>query len=185
MKELKNIRDIKNIRELETEYDLQKALLLDRKLRLMTKEDETLKPVRRKLRRLIKEYEDTHWTEDVGITEAQIAAAENAEMIVENERQFLKQRRELILRKLKSLDMNQQELGQLLDHSKTYISELMNGVSQFSLKDLLIIHYVLKIDLNNLIPPFLQNETKEKIEHSIRKLNKPKLYLRKNGLFIK
>ncbi len=175
MKELKNIREINSIEKLDTEYDLQKALLLDRKLRLMIKEDESLKPVRKRLRKLIKDYEDKHWSDSTKITDRQFLDAEKAESDVNNEQEFIRQRKDIILKKLKSFDMNQQELGQLLGHGKTYISELMNGVSKFSLKDLLIIHHVLKIDLEKLIPPFLQNETKENIKQSILKLNKPKL----------
>lgn len=184
MKELKNIRDIKRIKNLEDEYDLQKALLLDRKLRLMIKEDKTLTSVRKYLRKLIKDYEDAHWSNNKEITDQQILESERAESVIENERQFIKQRKELILQKLKSLDMNQQDLGKLLSHSKTYTSELMNGISTFSLKDLLIIHHVLNIELNKLIPPFLQNETKEKVKKSILKLNKPKLQIRKKDLFV-
>jgi transcriptional regulator with XRE-family HTH domain len=183
MKEIKDIRDIKNIERLENEYDLQKALLLDRKLRLLIKEDESLKPVRQKLRKLIKDYEDKYWSDSEKITDSQFLAAEEAESEVEKEREFIKQRKEIIFQKLKNLDMNQQELGQLLGHGKTYISELMNGVSKFSLKDLLIIHHVLDIDLEKLIPPFLQNETKENLKESILKLNKPKLKSRKRIFF--
>jgi len=59
------------------------------------------------------------------------------------------------------------------------MSELMNGVSQFTLKDLVIIHRILGINLNTLIPTYLQTETRDKIKESINKLNKPKLRLRK------
>ena len=179
MKEIKDIREINSIEKLENEYDLQKALLLDRKLRLLIKEDESLKPVRTRLRKLIKDYEDMHWSDSEKITDRQFLEAEKAEEEVNNEREFIKKRKEIILMKLKALEMNQQELGQLLGHGKTYISELMNGVSKFSLKDLLIIHHVLKIELDVLIPPFLQDETKETVKQSIIKLNKPKLQNRK------
>ena len=58
MKELENIRDIEQIEKLENEYDFQKALLLDKKLRLMVKEQPELRPLRKKLRRLMTEYEE-------------------------------------------------------------------------------------------------------------------------------
>jgi hypothetical protein len=64
------------------------------------------------------------------------------------------------------------------------MSELINGVSQFSMKDLVIIHRVLRIDLSKLIPTYLQNETKERLKMSIAQLNKPKLKLRKKDLII-
>lgn len=38
MKDLVDIREIENIQQLDNEYDLQKALLVDRKLRLLIKE---------------------------------------------------------------------------------------------------------------------------------------------------
>ncbi len=34
-------------------------------------------------------------------------------------------------------------VGLILGHSKTYMSELINGVSQFTLNDLAIIHRIL------------------------------------------
>ncbi len=55
----------------------------------------------------------------------------------------------------------------------------MNGVSQFTMKDLVIIHRVLGLRLEALIPTYLQPETREKVGESIKKLNKPKLRLRK------
>lgn len=75
--------------------------------------------------------------------------------------------------------MTQQDLGIILEHPKSYMSELMNGVSQFTLKDLVIIHRITGINLNILIPTYLQSETRDKIRESINKLNKPKLRLRK------
>ncbi len=78
--------------------------------------------------------------------------------------------------------MTQQDLGVILNHPKSYMSELINGVSQFTLKDLVIIHRILKINLDILIPTFLQSETRDKLKESIAKLNKPKLKLRKTEL---
>jgi hypothetical protein len=78
--------------------------------------------------------------------------------------------------------MTQQDLGIILEHPKSYMSELMNGVSQFTLKDLVIIHRILGINLNTLIPTYLQTETRDKVKESINKLNKPKLRLRKKEL---
>jgi len=78
--------------------------------------------------------------------------------------------------------MTQQDLGVILEHPKSYMSELINGVSQFTLKDLVIIHRILGINLNTLIPTYLQSETRDKVQQSIAKLNKPKLGLRKKEL---
>ena len=177
MKELVNIREIENIRQLDNEYDLQKALLLDRKLRLMVKEDVSLKPIHDRLFRLIQDYEEKNWRKSEDISETQFDEAEIAEQIVEIEQKFIAQRREVIRKKLKNYDMTQTDLGVLLGHKKSYMSELMNGVSQFSMKDLVIIHRVLRIDLAKLIPTYLQHTTREQVKRSIAQLNKPKLNL--------
>jgi plasmid maintenance system antidote protein VapI len=75
--------------------------------------------------------------------------------------------------------MTQQELGVLLGHPKSYMSELIKGVSQFTMKDLVIIHRIFDISLNTLIPTYLQSETSERVKESIKKLNNPKLRLKK------
>ncbi|MFA6403375.1 MAG: helix-turn-helix transcriptional regulator [Salinivirgaceae bacterium] len=184
MKDLINIRDIENIQKLDNEYDLQKALLLDRKLRLLVKEDSSLKAIHDKLFKLIQDYESENWSNSESITDEQFLESEIAESLIEVERQFVQQRKETIRKRLKAYDMTQQDLGTLLGHKKSYVSELINGVSQFSLKDLVIIHRVLRIDLSKLIPTYLQNDTREKVKNSIIKMNKPKLKLRKTDLVI-
>ncbi|MDZ7777005.1 MAG: hypothetical protein U5L09_16020 [Bacteroidales bacterium] len=42
---------------------MEKASLLERKLRLMIDENPDLKPIRKRLRDLIKEYEDREWSD--------------------------------------------------------------------------------------------------------------------------
>jgi len=184
MKDIVDIREIENIQQLDNEYDLQKALLLDRKLRLMVKENAGLKPIHDKLFQLIKDYEERNWSDSENISEKQFDEAETAEQLVEIERKFIAQKKETIRKKLKSYDMNQTDLATLLGHKKSYMSELINGVSQFSMKDLVIIHRVLRIDLTKLIPTYLQNETKERVKKSISQLNKPKLRLSKQDLIM-
>ncbi len=90
--------------------------------------------------------------------------------------------KEAIRKKLEEFDMTQQDLGIILDHPKSYMSELMNGVSQFTLKDLIIIHRILSVNLNFLITTYLQSETRGRVNKSIQKLNKEKLGLRKSQL---
>ena len=182
MKELENIRDIEQIEKLENEYDFQKALLLDKKMRLMVKEQPELRPLRKKLRRLMTEYEERVWSDPEQVTDKQLEDSDKAENIVETERKFIKKRRDAIRKKLKEYDMTQQDLGDLLGHSKSYISELMNGVSQFSMRDLVIIHRIFGIGLKTLIPTYLQSDTQYRIEETIARLNKPKLKLKKNDL---
>ncbi len=88
-------------------------------------------------------------------------------ILVEVERKFILQRKESIRKRLKSYDMTQQDLGVLLGHKKAYMSELINGVSELSLKDIIIIHRILKIGFSKLIPTYLQNQTREKTNQSI------------------
>jgi transcriptional regulator with XRE-family HTH domain len=104
-----------------------------------------------------------------------------AELLAEKERQFIQKRKELIRKKLKSLNLSQQDLGGVLGHrSKSYMSELVNGVSPFSLKDLIVLNRLLKIDLTDLVPTFLPQSDRAKIRTSIQKLDNPKLKLSKD-----
>lgn len=182
MKDIIDIREIEKIEGLENEYDLEKATLLERKLRLMIDENPDLKPLRKKLRDLIKEYEDREWSDFDKIKDSLIKESDEAEDIVNYEQKFVNKRKDAIRKKLKEYDMTQQDLGLILGHPKSYMSELINGVSQFTLKDLVIIHRVLEISLKTLIPTYLQAETRDKVRESIKKLNKPKLGLRKSEL---
>ncbi len=184
MKDLTDIREIENIQQLDNEYDLQKALLLHRKLRLITVENPNLIPIRERLFILIHDYESKHWSNSEKITDKQFEESEIAALLVESERRFIQKRKVTIKKWLKLYDMNQQELGILLGHRKSYMSELINGVSQFSLKDLVIIHRVLRIQLSELIPTYLQNETRKRVKESIHRLNKPKLKLNKEDLMM-
>lgn len=176
-----DINEFANIERLENEYDLHSASLLERKLRLLLEENPDLKLIRKKLRDLIKDYEDKHCSDLDKITDAQIENADKVEEIIDYEQRFIQKRKDSIRKKLKEFDMTQQDLGILLGHPKSYMSELINGVSQFTLKDLIIIHSVLGISLNTLITTTLQSETRDKLAESIRKLNNPKLKLRKTA----
>ena len=182
MKDIFDIKEVANLVRLENEYDLEKASLLERKLRLMIDDNTDLKPIRKKLRDLIKEYEDREWSDFDTITDSKVENSDKAEEIVNYEQKFIDKRKNAIRKKLKKYDMTQQDLGVILGHPKSYMSELINGVSQFTLKDLVIIHRILRINLDILIPTFLQSETRDKLKDSIEKLNNPKLKLRKTEL---
>jgi len=182
MKEIINIKEIERIERLENEYDLQKASLFERKLRLLVKENKELKPLRTKLRGLIKEYESREWADFEKITDKKLEESDKAEAIINYEQKFINKRKEIIRTKLMELDITQQDLGVLLNHPKSYMSELINGVSQFTMKDLVIIHRILGINLKTLIPTYLQSETRDKIQKSIKILKKPKLKLRETEL---
>jgi len=182
MKDIMDIKEVEFIKRLESEYDLQKASLLERKLRLMIDENPDLKPIRKKLRDLIKDYEDKEWSDLDNVTNSKVEESDNAESIVNYEQQFINKRKESIRKKLKKFEMTQQELGVLLGHPKSYMSELINGVSQFTMKDLVIIHRIFGISLNTLIPTYLQSETSDRVKESIKNLNNPKLRLEKKEL---
>jgi len=179
MKDMMNINEVLSIERLENEYDLQKASLLERKLRLMMDENPELISIRKKIRNLISDYEVREWSDYQKISDAKMDESDKAETIVNFEQKFIEKRKEGIRKKLKEFDMTQQDLGILLGHPKSYMSELLNGVSQFTMKDLVIIHRIFDIGLKTLIPTYLQSETREQVRNSIAKLNKPKLRLKK------
>lgn len=83
MKDIINIKEIMNTKRLENEYDLHKASLLERKLRLRIEENPDLKPIRKRLRDLIKDYEDRHWSDFENITDSQIEKLDKAEGIID------------------------------------------------------------------------------------------------------
>jgi len=171
--------------KIQNELEFERALIADRKLRVLSKENPKLKLVRKKLRDLIEQYENKNWSAKTIISDKKLRESDIAELIAEKERIFIKRRKELIRKKIKALNLTQQEFGEILGHrSKSYISELMNGVSPFSLKDLIVISRLLKIDLNDLVPTFLSQSDRVKIKTTIEKLNNPKLKLSKDDLTI-
>lgn len=153
-------------------------MIADRRLRVLSKEDSKYKVLRKKLRDLIEDYENKNWSTNSTITDEKIQDSDLAELIAEKERQFIQNKKELIRKKLKNLNLTQQNLGSVLGHkSKSYMSELMNGMSPFSLKDLIVINRLLKIELSNLAPTFLPQSDQVRIRISIDKLDNPKLKL--------
>jgi transcriptional regulator with XRE-family HTH domain len=176
------IDTISKIDCLTNEYELQKAGLLERQLRLMEKDSPSYKKIRNHVRKLIVEYENRTWADTEKITERQLEESDLAEARIYMEITFYNKRKEIIRKKLKELDMTQQDLGTLLNHSKSYISELINGLSPFSMKDLLIIHKILEIDLKFLIPSWVPLDVKEKVLENIELSNNLKLKRRKVNL---
>ncbi|RRJ87141.1 helix-turn-helix domain-containing protein [Flavobacterium macacae] len=164
------------------ELEFEKALILERKLRLLSVDNPEYKEARLKLRQIIKEYEKSNWSSESEITDEKIKESDNAEFIAEQERIFILKRKEIIKEKLTDLGLNQQDLGSILGHNKTYISELMNGINPFTLKDLIIIHRLFKIKLEKLIPTTIPQKERGRIKMSILKINKPKLKLDKRDI---
>lgn len=168
---------------ISNELDFERAMIADRNLRLLSKESVHFKNLRKKLRDLIEEYESKTWSDINSVTDEKIAESDKYEIIAEQERLFLNNRKQRIKEKLKQFDLTQENLGQILGHkSKTHMSELMNGIKPFTLKDLILINRLLEIDLNELIPIFLSKEDHINFESAVTRLNKPKLKLEKEDL---
>ena len=139
--------------KLQNELEYERALVADRKLRILCKENRKLIPIRKELRDIIERYENRYWSEESEISATRIKESDLAELIAEKERIFIQRRKGLIKSRLKQYGLNQQHLMILLGHrSKTHMSELMNGLSPFTLNDLIIINRLFKIDLSDLIP---------------------------------
>lgn len=167
--------------KIQNELDFERALIADRRLRLLSKENPEYLPVREKLRGLIEAWENMHWSGASEISDEKIKESDLAGSIAESERQFIEKRKNLIRAQLKSLNLSQQALGTLLGHkNKSYISELMNGITPFSIKDLIVINRLLKIDLTDLIPVFLSQNEQLRIKTSLEKLENTKLKLSKS-----
>lgn len=180
-----DIQKVIDLNEIQNELDFERALIADRKLRLLSKEDPKFKSVRKNLRDLIEKYENKNWSSKSRINTNKLRESDIAEIIAEEERLFIENRKKLIQIKLKKLNLNQQEFGMVLGHkNKSYISELMNGIKPFSLKDIIVINKFLKIDLTDLVPTFLPQSEQLKIKASIEKLNNPKIKLNKTDFVL-
>ena len=165
------------------ELDYDRALIADRRLRLLAKENIHFKKLRSKLRDIIEEYENSEWSDVEHIDENKIEESEKSEQVAELERLFIENRKQKIKTKIKELDLTQENLGLILGHrSKTHMSELMNGIKPFTLKDLIIINRLLKIEINFLIPKFLSQEDQTRVKQAVIKLDKPKIKLSSNDL---
>ena len=172
-----NISTLENIQCLESELEYEKALAVFKKLRWMLKDDPTLKPKRQHLKELILHYEKDNWNSDDNISDQQLAESDVAVKVIEKEEEFIYQRKEIIKKRLKKLGLNQQELGKILGHRKNYTSELINGVRPFSKTDLVIIHRLLNIKLDKLMPTFIESEMISNINKVLEELNIEKLNL--------
>lgn len=180
--------DIEKIVEkgiITNELDYERALISDRKLRLLAKEDIHFKNLRSKLRDIIEKYENSEWSNIDKIDDNKLLESDKAERIAELERLFLENRKQAIRKKLKEFELTQENLALILGHkSKTHMSELMNGIKPFTLKDLIIINRLLKIEIAVLIPVFLSKEDQIKVKEAVKKLDKPKIKLTSNDLVL-
>jgi transcriptional regulator with XRE-family HTH domain len=164
-----------------SEIDHERAMMYHRQLRLMVKEHPELAAKRTALRTLIKAYDEQNWVNE-DVSNELIIESDAAEALIENERLFFTRRKELIKQKLKELSLTQKELGTILGHSsKSYMSELMNGVCAFSMHDLILIRALLKIGFDDLIPTAPLALEKEKVVAAVHKI-KPDLKVNEETL---
>ncbi|MEJ5055097.1 helix-turn-helix transcriptional regulator [Sphingobacterium sp. MYb382] len=154
---------------ISNKLDYERALIADRSLRLLAKEDVHFKKMRAELRDLIAAFEKQNWANSDEIDVSKVVESDQAEKIAELERLFIQKRKEAILDKLKDLKLTQEDLAKLLGHrSKTHMSELINGIKPFALKDLVVIHRLLQINIDTLIPAFLSLDDEQKIKAAAR-----------------
>ena len=161
------------------ELELERAFILENKLRLLAKNQPEYTESRKKVRQIIKEYEQNNWSKDAIIDEKKLKESDLAEIIAQEERIFLLARKNLIKKKITEFGYNQQDLGILLGHTKSYISELMNGISAFQMKDLIIIHKLFHIPLKKLIPVILPQAERNRITISLHEIKPNKKNKRK------
>ncbi|HCS20081.1 MAG TPA: transcriptional regulator [Bacteroidetes bacterium] len=168
------IENILKIAEIENELELEQANSMFNRLRLLLKDDPSLGPLRSHLAELIEKYEATNWENEENVDKAQLLESENAEKIVRNHDQFIQRRKEIIRAKLNAKDLIQNDLADILGHRKNYMSELINGLRPFSQEDIIIIHRLLGIKLDDLIIPVVKKPTANRIRSVIQKLNNPR-----------
>ena len=172
-----SIDNVLRISSINYEFELEQANSLFNKLKLMVKDDPSLKPLRIHLADLIEKYENEHWTDENDITDIQIQESDLAERLTNYRNTLIDQRKGRIKRKLKKLDLNQNDLAKILGHRKNYMSELINGVRPFSQEDIIIIHRVLGIKLDHLIIPVIKEKVATRLRSVIKALDKPELNL--------
>ena len=165
------------------ELDYDRALIADRKLRLLSKESLHFKTLRSKLRSIIEKYESAEWSDVDKIDDNKLIESDKSEYIAEQERLFIEKRKQAIRQKIKEADLTQENLATILGHkSKTHMSELMNGIKPFTLRDLIIINRLFNIEIDLLIPRFLSNKDQAEVKKALEKLDKPTVKLSSDNL---
>lgn len=166
-----NIKRILEAGRIETELECEQVTLAKRYLTLQEENLPDLGTTIQALSNLIIEFEDKCWSDRSLITDAQVEESDAAVIQAEREFVFIKQRRNLILAKLQELSLKQKDLALLLNHSKSYTSELLNGIRPFSTNDLKLIHLLFEIPLTDLIITIPSVETLSRLETAITKIS--------------
>ena len=109
-----SVQNIEKISSLNSELEVEKATNLFLKLRVLAKENESYKVLRKHLSKLIKDYEDKNWSISENITNEQIKESDLAEQIVQAESNFYSKRKEIIREKLKESGLTNFYLRNLL-----------------------------------------------------------------------
>lgn len=170
MKNTFDIDQVINAGKIADALVYEQALLADRKLRLMAKNNPAFRTKRKALRDLIEAYEKVVWN-DFDVSLDTISQSDKAAKIAEMERQFFENRKKRIRSKLKEFELNQAQLGLILGHkSKTHMSELMNGIKPFTLKDIILIHRLFGIEIKDLAPTILPETEVQRINACLQEL---------------
>ncbi|MEO6282522.1 MAG: helix-turn-helix transcriptional regulator [Dyadobacter sp.] len=164
-----DVREIIRKGALKSELEMERAVWAERSLRLISKDQPELDSLRKEVRNLIIQYESVHWSDVELVTDQQVRESESAEKRVKKEFKFFQKRKELILKKLKKYKLNQNDLGEILAHGKSYISELLNGTRSFSMNDLVIIHRLFDISLEDLICIEISADVEKRIKATLEK----------------
>lgn len=172
-----SIQNLLNISTLESELELEKATSLFLQFRVFEKKDESYKPLRNHLRKLIKAYEDKQWASEASITDDQIRESDLAEALVQAENEFIHRRKKLIRNKLKETGLNQTDLAKILGHRKGYTSELINGLRPISKEDMVVMNRLLKIKFEDLIPAFIKKERASHIKNTLESIKNNRIKL--------
>lgn len=169
-----DIRSMIRKGELTSEIELERASRAARFLRLQSKSQPELESLEEELGLLIRKYESIHWSGKESIPDSQIIESDLAEAQADAEFRFFISRRELILSKLKTKGLKQNDLAGILAHNKSYTSELLNGIRAFSTKDLIVIHKLLDIKLEDLFFTQIPREVEERIKSTLGKISDSK-----------
>ncbi|MBL0913756.1 MAG: helix-turn-helix domain-containing protein [Bacteroidia bacterium] len=172
------IDNVLKIKALGSESELAQAQHLYLKLRPAAADSPSLKPVRKHLAQLIKAYEEIHWARVEEVSAAQVKQAEYVEKQVLGREKFISRRRDLIRNALKRFGLKQNDLADLLGHRKSYTSELVNGVRPFSQEDVILLHLLLGLRLEDLILPLVKESALTRLRTTLARLNRPGLQLR-------
>jgi uncharacterized Fe-S cluster-containing protein len=173
------INNILRLSELKSELELERASSLYLRLRKLEQEDDSYVQIREQLKNLILRYEQCHWSDESTITDNQVKESDLAETLVLAENEFHFKRKGLIKKRLKESGLNQSDLAKILKHRKGYMSELINGLRPFSKEDIVIINRLLKIRLDDLVPPFIKHDKMSHIKRTLRSIPKNKIRVTK------